>query len=141
MLRAAVQSARDGCLLLGVSVLTSLDAPAVASIWGRTDAVQVDSEVVRLARLAADAGLGGFVCSGHEIAPVRKAVGNALRLVVPGIRFSDSAGNDQARIVTPAAAAKAGVDYIVVGRAVTASSDPAAAMNRLKSELAAVLNK
>lgn len=141
MLHAAVQSASPNCLIVGVSVLTSLDAQAIAAIWGRPDDLRVDSEVVRLARMATDSGLGGLVCSGHEVAPVRQALGKRLKLVVPGVRFADSAGHDQARIVTPATAAEAGVEYIVVGRAVTAAADPAAAMERLKSELAAVLNK
>jgi orotidine-5'-phosphate decarboxylase len=135
MLRAAVEAATPECRIVAVSVLTSLDATAVAASWGRSTKVDVEEEVLRLARLAVDAGVGGFVCSGQEAAAVRKELGKQLAIVVPGIRFSEGASHDQARVVTPADAARAGADYVVVGRAVTAAVDPVEAMKRLNAEL------
>jgi len=135
MLRAAVEAATPECRIVAVSVLTSLDATAVAASWGRSTKVDVQEEVLRLARLAVDAGVGGFVCSGQEAAAVRKELGKHLALVVPGIRFADGASHDQARVVTPADAARAGADYVVVGRAVTGAADPVEAMERLSAEL------
>jgi len=141
MLRAAVEAASPECRVVAVSVLTSLDATAVAASWGRSSKVDVQEEVLRLARLAVDAGVGGFVCSGHEAAAVRNELGKHLALVVPGIRFADGASHDQARVVTPADAARAGADYVVVGRAVTAAADPVEAMERLSAELKLALNE
>lgn len=135
MLRAAVEAATPECRIFAVSVLTSLDATAVAASWGRMTKVDVQEEVLRLARLAVDAGVGGFVCSGQEAAAVRQELGKQLALVVPGIRFSEGASHDQARVVCPADAARAGADYVVVGRAVTAAADPVEAMKRLCAEL------
>lgn len=142
MLQAAAQAAGPSCLVLAVSVLTSLDGAAVASVWGRNGEIGVQDEVVRLARLAAAAGVRGLVCSGQEAARVRQDVGGAqLALVVPGIRFADDAAHDQARVVTPREAVRAGADFVVVGRAVTAAPDPAAAMARLVAELKSALNE
>lgn len=141
MLRAAVEAASPECRVVAVSVLTSLDATAVAASWGRSSKVDVQDEVLRLARLAVDAGVGGFVCSGHEAAAVRKELGRQLLLVVPGIRFSEGASHDQARVVTPADAVRAGADYVVVGRAVTAAADPVEAMKRLSAELNSALKE
>ncbi|MGQ0643582.1 MAG: orotidine-5'-phosphate decarboxylase [Gemmatimonadaceae bacterium] len=142
MLQAAARAATPSCLVLGVTVLTSLDAQAVAAVWGRDGDVEMEREVLRLARVASDGGLGGLVCSGHEAGPVRNAVGNELKLVVPGVRFADaSAADDQTRVVTPAKAARAGADFVVIGRPITTAADPAAAFARLKSELAGWLEQ
>ncbi|HEV8362134.1 MAG TPA: orotidine-5'-phosphate decarboxylase [Gemmatimonadaceae bacterium] len=141
MLRSAVEAASPQCRIVAVSVLTSLDATAVAASWGRSSKVDVQEEVLRLARLAVDAGVGGFVCSGHEAAAVRKELGGQLVLVVPGIRFSEGASHDQARVVTPADAVRAGADYVVVGRAVTAAPDPVEAMKRLSAEIKSALKE
>jgi orotidine-5'-phosphate decarboxylase len=140
MLEAAAQAAGPNCLVLAVSVLTSLDGAAVSSVWGREKEVSVEDEVVRLARLAAEAGVGGLVCSGREAARVRQELGTRVSLVVPGIRFADDAADDQARVVTPGVAVQAGADFVVVGRPVTAAADPAAAMARLNAELKSALN-
>ena len=88
----------------------------------------VEAEVLRLAGVAAGAGAHGIVCSGHEVAAVRAAFGERLAPLVPGLRLAGGAAHDQARVVTPAAAAAAGARYLVLGRAVTATADPAAAM-------------
>ncbi len=113
----------------------------MSSVWGRESEVSIEDEVVRLARLAAAVGVGGLVCSGQEAARVRQEIGTRLTLVVPGIRFADDGADDQARVVTPGAAVRAGADFVVVGRAVTAASDPAAAMARLVAELKSALNE
>lgn len=134
MLRSAVEGAGPGCGVLGVTVLTSLDAAALGSAWGREDLL-VDHEVLRLAGLAAAAGAHGVVCSGREAAQLRAAFGAELALLVPGIRLAGGDAHDQARTSTPAAAAAAGARYLILGRAVTGASDPAAAMRQVNQEL------
>jgi orotidine-5'-phosphate decarboxylase len=140
MLQSAVESAErsGGCRVMGVTVLTSLDAAAVGESWGRTEPLSVDREVVRLAGLCAAAGLHGIVCSGHEAALVVGQFGGRLQPLVPGIRFSNGEVQDQARVMTPEAAARAGARYVVIGRAVTAAPDPGAAMARVHAALAGV---
>jgi len=136
MLSAAVAGAAEGgasCDVLAVTVLTSLDAAALASAWGRDD-VRPEDEVLRLARLAGAAGAHGVVCSGGEVARVREAA-PALAALVPGLRMPGDAANDQARVVTPAAAAAAGARYLVLGRTVTAAADPRAALDRVRASL------
>ncbi len=138
MVRAAVDgSASEGgaCDILAVTVLTSLDGPALATAWGRPD-VQPPAEVVRLAGLTAEAGAHGVVCSGAEVAGVRAAV-PGLATLVPGLRMPGDAANDQARVVTPAAAFASGARYLVLGRAVTAAAEPRAAMARVRASLGA----
>jgi orotidine-5'-phosphate decarboxylase len=120
-------------LLLAVTVLTSLDAAAVASI-GVSGSPQ--EQVVRLARLAVAAGADGLVCSPLEVAAVRAAVGPEPKLVVPGIRPAGAAVGDQARVMTPAEAVAAGADWIVVGRPITAAGDPGAAAAAIAAEIA-----
>lgn len=136
MLRAAVEGAGPSCGVLAVTVLTSLDALSLAESWGRHD-VSVRQEVVRLAGVAAAAGAHGVVCGGEELPDVRAAFRNALAPLVPGIRLEGGAAHDQARVVTPARAARDGARYVVVGRAVTAAPDPVAAMTEVRRQLAA----
>lgn len=139
MVAAAVEGARmngqSTCGILAVTVLTSLDGAALAAAWGRVEA-RPAAEVLRLARLAAGAGAHGVVCSGEEVAAVRDAVPE-LAILVPGLRMPGDATHDQARVVTPAAAAEAGARYLVLGRAVTAAADPVAALGRIRASLAA----
>lgn len=127
MLEAAVEGAGERCGVLAVSVLTSMDATEQAAAWGRS-ALRVSEEVLRLADAARAAGAHGLVCSGREAAAVRARHGDALHLLVPGIRLPGGDAHDQARVVTPAAAAAGGASYIVLGRAVTAAPDPRATM-------------
>jgi orotidine-5'-phosphate decarboxylase len=135
MLEAAqAAAARAGVHLLGVTVLTSMDAPQVEAAWGATGA-DVGAHVARLATLAADAGLHGVVASAHEVALVREATGGALRVLTPGIRLAGDAADDQARVATPARAARLGADYLVLGRTVTAADRPAAAYRRVLDDL------
>ncbi len=132
--RAAVGSAGPARpLLLAVTVLTSLDAAALAA----TGIAQVPAEqVLRLGRLALAAGADGLVCSPHEVARLRDALGDKPKLVVPGIRPAGEDRGDQARVMTPAEAVAAGADWIVVGRAITSAADPAAAAATIAAEIA-----
>ncbi len=136
MVRAAVDGAGSGCGVLAVTVLTSLDATALAATWGRRD-MSVQDEVLRLADVAAGVGAHGVVCSGEELSAVRARFGPALAPLVPGIRLEGDPAHDQARVVTPARAARDGARYVVVGRTVTATRDPAAAMAEVRRQLAA----
>ena len=86
--------------------------------------------VVKYASNAREAGLDGVVCSPLEAGMVKEACGSGFVTVTPGIRFADSAADDQVRITTPARAREIGSDYIVVGRPVTAAEDPVAAYER-----------
>ena len=133
--RAAVDEAGEGCGVLAVTVLTSLEPTVLASAWGRSDALEMEREVLRLAGLAADAGLHGIVCSGAEVAAVRSRFGDRLAPLVPGIRLAGGATHDQQRVMTPSAAQEAGARYLILGRAVTAAEDPPAAMERVLAEL------
>ena len=136
MLRAAREAAGD-VVVLGVTVLTSLDEEALTRIgYGSS----VESTVLRLAELALEAGLTGLVCSPREVAAVRARFGERSSggplLVVPGIRATDAGSDDQRRTLPPRAAIDAGADVLVIGRPITAASDPAAAARSLLEELA-----
>jgi len=133
MMRAAVEGAQQGggqTKVLAVTVLTSFDADRLTQAWGRPNIVVAD-EVLRLAGQALEAGVQGIVCGGAEAAAVRKRYGDALEILVPGVRLDGAASNDQVRIATPQEAAAAGANYIVVGRTVTASPAPRDAMRRV----------
>lgn len=136
MVEATVEGAGPSCGVLAVTVLTSLDAASLGEAWGRSVAC-VEDEVLRLAELARAAGARGIVCSGAEAAAVRAAYGNALELLVPGIRLAGGDAHDQTRVVTPEAAVAAGATYLVLGRAVTAAADPAATLAAVQDTLAA----
>jgi orotidine-5'-phosphate decarboxylase len=118
MLRAC---AIDSTLVLGVTILTSLNDGEIQRIGFHGTALE---NAVRLARLAHDSGLRGVVASPHEVAAIREACGSAMHIVVPGIRPEGSDSGDQRRTMTPAAAIAAGADYIVVGRPITDAADP-----------------
>lgn len=135
MLRAAVEArGARRTKLLGVTVLTSLDASDLAATG---QAGPVESQVRRLALLAKEAGLDGVVCSPQEVALLRQACGPGFLLVVPGIRPAGSAAGDQKRVQTPRAAIEAGADYLVIGRPITEASDPAGAARAILAELSA----
>jgi orotidine-5'-phosphate decarboxylase len=138
MIRAAVEGAGSDCRILGVTVLTSFDAPSLGRAWGRKDAVVIEAEVLRLAEIVSAAGGHGIVCSGLEATRVRERFGDGLAALVPGIRFADGASHDQSRVMTPGGAVEAGATYLVLGRAVTAAPDPLAAMDRVWGEIAGV---
>jgi orotidine-5'-phosphate decarboxylase len=131
--RTAQARTRPELLLLGVTVLTSMDAAGLAEI-GVPGAPE--AQVARLAGLAADAGLRGLVCSPLEAAALRAQL-PGMQLVTPGIRpGGEGGGDDQKRILTPAAAARAGANFIVVGRPILQAKDPAAVAREILAELA-----
>ncbi|EHH68264.1 orotidine-5'-phosphate decarboxylase [Gluconobacter morbifer] len=119
--------------LLAVTVLTSMNAEGLAETG--VDAPPRE-QVLRLGKLAMQAGADGLVCSAHEIAPLRDALGDDPILVVPGIRPAGASANDQKRIMTPAQAARAGADWIVVGRPIIRAENPARAAQAIMDELA-----
>lgn len=129
---AAAPRSGSRALVIGVTVLTSLDAAALRETG-------VDAEpaahVARLARLAREADLDGVVCSPREIALVRQACGADFLIVTPGIRSAGDAKGDQIRTATPEGAIRAGADYLVIGRPITAAADPAAAADAIATSL------
>lgn len=137
MVRAAaeaVQATDPQCIVAGVTVLTSLEESTLAAVGQDSDP---RAQVVRLAKLAVDAGARGLICSGQEIADLRKIFGPDVVLTVPGIRPPGSEARDQSRIATPRSAAEAGADHIVVGRPITAAQDPIEAADKILAELRA----
>lgn len=115
-------------LVLGVTVLTSLDDPSLAEIGFSMGAA---AQVERLALLAAKAGLRGLVCSPLELPRLRQRLPGSVQLVTPGIRPPDAAADDQKRTLTPAEAVAAGADWLVIGRPIYAAPDPRAAAERI----------
>lgn len=124
MIEAAVEGAGDKCGVMGVTILTSLDAAMLRSAWGRKS-LEVYGEVLRLAGDCAAAGAHGVVCSGLEAHKIGAKYGEKLKLLVPGIRPAGGRTDDQKRTVTAAEASKAGANYIVLGRMITEAKDPA----------------
>jgi len=135
MIEAARRAAegQDRPILLAITVLTSLDSSALHATGVAGGPRQ---QVLRLARLALSAGADGVVCSAHEAAMLRDALGAGPVLVVPGIRPAGTDAADQARTMTPRQAVEAGADWIVVGRPITGSADPAAAASAIAAEIA-----
>ncbi|MEO6579929.1 MAG: orotidine-5'-phosphate decarboxylase [Sphingomicrobium sp.] len=131
MLEEAKASAPTGTKVVAVTVLTSLDGADLSDIGVAADASE---QVVRLAELARISGLDGIVCSGEEVAAVRKAWKDGF-FVVPGIRPTDGDVADQKRVMTPRAAMDAGASILVVGRPVTAAEDPSAALRAIAATL------
>jgi len=133
---AAVQLNRPKPLIIGVTVLTSMDEDALrAGGVART----VEAQVRALARMAQQAGLDGVVASPRETADIRAACGPGFVIVTPGIRGA-SAGNeknDQSRTMGPAEAVRAGADYLVVGRPIIGATNPRTAAERLAAEMRA----
>ena len=132
MMRAALEglTREDGTrpLLIAVTQLTSTSEERMQKelLIG----AGIDETIVKYAQNAREAGLDGVVCSPLEAAMVKQACGPQFLAVTPGIRFADASKDDQVRITTPARAREIGSDYIVVGRPVTAASDPVAAYER-----------
>lgn len=136
MMRRALESASDALpqtRLLGVTVLTSMDDAQLAGI-GVPRAPMAQVEI--LAKLAADSGMRGLVCSPLELPNLRALLGNEIALVTPGIRPKTASLDDQSRVMTPADAARAGASHIVVGRPILKASDPVAAARAIQAELA-----
>ena len=133
MMEAAAVAADGQIALVGVTVLTSHEPASYARAVGRP-AVDLADEVVRQSGEALRAGLAGVVCSPHEVAPVRRRLGEHAMIVVPGIRRSSDAHGDQARVASAAEAVAAGATHLVVGRPVLQAADPAAAFRALLEE-------
>ncbi len=131
--REAVSAFASPPLLIGVTVLTSLADADLGAVGFSGNAAQ---NVDRLARLAASSGLDGVVCSAEEAAAVRAALGSGFVTVTPGIRLAGEARADQSRVVTPEEAVRRGAHYLVIGRPVTQSPDPAATLRGIASSLA-----
>jgi orotidine-5'-phosphate decarboxylase len=136
-LHSAQQNA-GGTRLLAVTVLTSLDAPALTEIGFQGDP---GGTADRLAQLAWRAGIRGFVTSAHECAALRRALGPDAFLVTPGVRPAGAAADDQKRVMTPADAIDAGADLLVVGRPIRDASDPSAAAHDIATQVAAALSR
>lgn len=138
MLEAALEAAGNEAeavgvatpLVLGVTVLTSLDDADVAEIGWPASAA---ATVLSLARLGLGCGLHGVVVSAREVAEIRACAGKDAVLITPGIRLKDAESQDQVRTATPAEALSAGADYLVVGRPVTAHPDPAEALREIRT--------
>lgn len=132
MLTAALEAAgEDGPAVLAVTLLTSLATEEVEGIFGRSPLSLVD-EVVRLAGLAVQARLAGVVASVTEVKPIRRAYGSGPLVVTPGIRLPGDDPGDQTRYATPEEAARAGADYLVVGRSITGAEDPSGAFEAVR---------
>jgi len=134
MIEAAVEGAGPKCGVMGVTILTSLDAAMLRSAWGRKS-LEVYGEVLRLAGECAAAGAHGVVCSGLEAQKIGAKYGEKLKLLVPGIRPAGSRADDQKRAVTAAEAARAGANYIVLGRMITEAKDPASELRSVMQTL------
>ncbi|MFN3766484.1 MAG: orotidine-5'-phosphate decarboxylase [Aliihoeflea sp.] len=132
-MRAAVEAARGSDLiLLGVTVLTSMDAADLAEAGYRDDP---ETLVARRAEQARVAGMGGIVCSAAEAARVRGIVGAEMAVVTPGIRPAGADHGDQKRVVTPADALTAGASHLVVARPIIAAADRRAAARAILEEM------
>lgn len=136
MMRAAKEglTREDGTrpLLIAVTQLTSTSEQAMQEqlLINAT----IGDTIIKYAQNAKEAGLDGVVCSPLESAIVKEACGQEFCTITPGIRFADSAADDQVRVTSPAKAREIGSDYIVVGRPITAAEDPVAAYRRCVSE-------
>lgn len=139
MMRAAAETAREATPsdgtppeIVAVTVLTSLgdeDLPSIGQIGPAAE------QVVRLAELAIASGMSGIVSSARELALLRSRLGPDPVLVVPGLRPTWAASQDQKRIVTPSDAVRLGADILVVGRPITGDRDPKAAARRIRAEI------
>jgi orotidine-5'-phosphate decarboxylase len=134
----AVAGKKDRPLLLGVTILTSLDTAAIHQV-GLTGSLA--ARAVSLARLAKKAGLDGVVSSAHEVRAIRGACGEEFMILVPSVRPAGSAANDQARVATPGEATRAGANFLVVGRPITAATNPREAALAIIEEVASARSK
>jgi orotidine-5'-phosphate decarboxylase len=142
MIRAAADAAWEEAERLGlprmrilaVTVLTSLSDEDLTVVG---QAVPAADQVRRLAGVAHANGADGIVCSPAEVALLRRDLPADFTLMVPGIRPTWAAANDQKRVMGPRDAVAAGANHLVIGRPITADADPAAAARRIAEELGA----
>jgi orotidine-5'-phosphate decarboxylase len=130
--REALVGRKTRPALLGVTILTSLDSSALKQVGFDGDA---GSRALALAKLAKEAGLDGVVASAHEVRAIRRSCGPKFLIVVPGIRPAESSVNDQSRTAAPAEAIRAGADYLVIGRPITAAANPREAALAIAAEI------
>jgi orotidine-5'-phosphate decarboxylase len=119
-------------IMLGVTVLTSLGQEDLQRLGVEH---KIADQVVRLALLTKEAGMDGVVASPHEVTDIRQACGQRFVIVTPGIRPADTQRNDQQRVMTPADAVRAGVDYIVVGRPILEAKNPIMAAREIVAKM------
>lgn len=133
--RAAVDSRQSSTLLIGVTILTSMDEEDLSEVGlkGRPEV-----NVLRLARLAQSAGLDGVVCSPLELKVLRAELGAGFLLVTPGVRPAGSVVGDQKRIMTPSEAMLNGANYLVVGRPITLADKPLSVLLALSEEVCSI---
>jgi orotidine-5'-phosphate decarboxylase len=130
--KQALEQQGSSMLLIGVTVLTSMDDSDIAELGiGRSPAEQV----LHLAHLAANSGLDGVVCSAMEATALKAELGADFKLVTPGIRLPENAADDQRRVVSPPEAMALGSDYLVIGRPITQSSDPLGTLLKINQSL------
>ncbi|MBO0664186.1 orotidine-5'-phosphate decarboxylase [Jiella sp. MQZ9-1] len=137
-MRAAVKAAEGSPLtLLGVTVMTSLDAADLEASGYRLSVAELVAMRVRQAR---DIGMGGVVAAAAEAAAIRQAIGPQMAIVTPGIRPAGSPAGDQKRVATPAEALRDGASHLVVARPIVAAADPAAAAVAILDDMATALS-
>ncbi|MEB3289618.1 MAG: orotidine-5'-phosphate decarboxylase [Leptolyngbya sp.] len=124
-------------LIVAVTLLTSIAAEALTTELHVP--LTVEDYALKMALLTQEVGLGGVVCSPQEVTQMRRFVSPHFALVCPGVRPTWASANDQQRTLTPAQALQAGATYLVIGRPITASPDPAAAFQRICDECTAAL--
>lgn len=130
--QTASQSGRNAPLVLGVTVLTSMDRNALLEVGCEAN---VGRQVERLASLASQAGLRGLVCSPLEVVALRQFIPAPMQLVTPGIRTGAEAADDQKRTLTPREAIEAGANWLVIGRPIYAAPNPRAAAEAILKSL------
>ena len=122
--------------LIAITLLTSLSSRQLA--FDLKIPLELPEYALQMAQLAQETGLGGAVCSPQEVEQLRQICGDDFLLVCPGVRPTWATAGDQTRSLTPVQAIKAGADYLVIGRPITANSNPEVAWKRICDELAAV---
>jgi len=142
MLQAAVEGAGGRIDILGVTVLTSIDANDLQTVgYADTYVQDIGRLVLKRAAMAKAAGLSGVICSGQETGLIKKHLGKDFLAVTPGIRpaWKSAGAHDQKRVLTPAGAVAGGSDYLVVGRPIRDADDPKSAAEKIVREIASVL--
>lgn len=130
--QTALQSGRNAPLVLGVTVLTSMDSNNLAEIGVQAN---VGHQVERLATLASQSGIRGLVCSPLEITALRQVLPSSMQLVTPGIRTGAEKADDQKRTLTPKEALDAGANWLVIGRPIYAAENPRAAAEKILASI------
>ncbi len=138
MLEAAAEAAAGELRLLGVTLLTSIGAEDLEDVGLQGTPLEL---VLRRARLAGEAGLGGIVCSPKEVTEARGVIPETMAIVTPGIRPDGAVMGDQKRAATPGSAIADGADYLVVGRPISGAEDPGRAAAEIVGMIDAALEK